>query len=266
MGADLLTFDNPETEDVVEELPWKYDLRLVNVESTVTRSIGTDVKHRLSLGHRLEVQRPSLTADFPMDPIGRDAFERYVFPRSERSSALVARYSLFTPVYTVYRDVDSFDLPEDQRLGPELLAELGAAFKAIGSEANFLTPRLGGAWTLDIADDGVVRFSAGVRGRLQSGRWTDNVVSGTVAGASPPGGGSVPGCCTAYRSPSISRHGKPVLHRRWRHGAARLHHRCVSWSGPCPGQPGAALDAHAYPVQPCWGARLLRRWPCLGPL
>ena len=53
--------------------------------------------------------------------------EREILPRSERASSLFARYSFFTPVYRTYRNMDSFDLGEDQQLGPDATAQVAAA-------------------------------------------------------------------------------------------------------------------------------------------
>lgn len=183
-GTSLRTYDDPETDEI-EALPWTYDYRSVDLESYGVRSFGDQVKHRVYLGHRLEVRRPSFADDFPGDQAERAAFRRDVFPRSERSSAVFARYTLFTPEYVVYRDLDSYDLAEDARLGPEVEAEVGFALEPLGSERNFTTLSAGAAWTFDIAGDGYVRLSTGAAGRVESGDLIDKIVSGTVSGASP---------------------------------------------------------------------------------
>ena len=166
-------------------LPYEYDERTMNIESNVVRQLGERVKHRVFVGHQLEVQRPEVRDGFPGDDAARAAFEADVLPRSERSSALFARYSMFTPVYRTYRNIDSFDLGEDQKLGPEASVEVGAAMKPIGSEANFQTGAFTAAWTFDIASDGLIRLSTGAGGRLQDGDVIDKLMTATVAAVTP---------------------------------------------------------------------------------
>jgi len=167
-------------------IPWEYDERDFDVESTATRQLGGEAaKHRITLGHRLSVQRPSVRDDFPGDEAARAEFEREVLPRSERASSVFAHYSFFTPVYTVYRNVDTFDLAEDVRLGPEFTAEIGSALKPIGSEVNFLYGSLSAAWTIDVGEDGYLRASAATSGRRQGGDFIDKSRSASLSAASP---------------------------------------------------------------------------------
>jgi hypothetical protein len=169
LGTDLRGFET--VEGVV--VPWEYDERDLEIETTAVRQLGRAIKHRVAAGHRLDVQRPSVRDDFPGDEAARAEFEREVLPRSERSSLLFARYSMFTPVYSVYRNFDTFDLAEDRRLGPELIAEIGSAMKPIGSEVNFLTGSLSGSWTFDVVRDGALRLSASTSARRQDGDFID---------------------------------------------------------------------------------------------
>ncbi|HUS67842.1 MAG TPA: hypothetical protein VMZ28_25075 [Kofleriaceae bacterium] len=173
----------PDSGDEVL-LPYEYDERDLEIESTVTRQLGDSVKHRVSTGHFLDVQRPEVRNGFP-SPEARDAFKADVLPRSERSSSLFLRWTMFTPIYRVYRNIDSFDLSEDQRLGPELSAEVSQAIEAIGSEVDFTTGSASAAWTFDVAGDGVLRASTGASGRRQDGELIDKQVSGTLTGVSP---------------------------------------------------------------------------------
>lgn len=181
LGTELRGYQT--AEGVV--LPWEYDERDLEIESRVVRQFGRAIKHRLVVGHQLDVQRPEVRDDFPGDEVARAEFEREVLPRSERSSALFARYFLFTPIYKVYRNIDTFDLAEDLRLGPEVTAEVASALEPIGSEVDFLFGSLSAAWTLDVAGDGVVRASASTSGRRQDGEFIDILRTATVSAASP---------------------------------------------------------------------------------
>jgi hypothetical protein len=133
LGPDLRLYDNPDTLEL-ELIPRTFDFRVIGIETSGVRSFGDAVKHRLTAGHTLSIRRPSLLDDFGEQgialptkervEIARAAFERDVMPRSERVSALFVRYNVFTPEFIVYRNLDSYDLPEDARLGPEASIEL----------------------------------------------------------------------------------------------------------------------------------------------
>ena len=181
LGPDIRTYTTAEGA----VLPWEYDERDLDIETTVTRQLGQGIKHRISAGHRLDVQRPEVRDVFPGDQAARDEFEAEVLPRSERSSAAFLRYTMFTPIYTVYRNLDSFDLAEDQRLGPELIVEGGSALEALGSEVDFLYGSLSAAWALDLAGDGLVRASAGTSARRQDGETIDILRTATLIAAAP---------------------------------------------------------------------------------
>ena len=184
LGTSLRTYDNPDTADV-EAVPWEYHERDVDLESSVVRQLGHRIKSRITAGHRLSIHRPSVLDTFPGDDVTRAAFERDVLPRSERSSALFLRYSLFTPQYVVYRNIDTFDLPEDAQLGPQLSFEVAAASTLLGSERTFETAALSGVWTVNLAGDGVVQFAASASSRLEGDDLIDNLVSASVSGATP---------------------------------------------------------------------------------
>jgi hypothetical protein len=184
VGTGLRTYDNPDTDEV-EAVPWQYRFRSVDLATSGFRSFGHKVKHQISFGHQLRIRRPSLIDDFNQDAPTTTAFIRDVFPRSERSSALVAGYSLFTPRYVVYRNVNSFDLAEDSRVGPDLSVNLGLAMKVIGSERNFATGSLSAGWTVSFGGDGFARIGAGTAGRFEDDRLIDRQLSLSTRAASP---------------------------------------------------------------------------------
>jgi hypothetical protein len=95
-GPGLRLYDNPDTPEV-EEIPYEFHERDLGVETSGVRQLGRRVKHRITVGHDLQVRRPNVLDDFPGDPVAQEAFERDVLPRSERASRLFARYSFFTP-------------------------------------------------------------------------------------------------------------------------------------------------------------------------
>jgi hypothetical protein len=194
LGPDLRLYDNPDTFEL-ELIPRTFDFRVFGLETSGVRSFGDAVKHRLTAGHTLSIRRPSVQDDFGQQgialptkervEIARAAFERDVLPRSERVSAVFVRYNVFTPEFIVYRDLDSYDLPEDARLGPEASVELSSALQIIGSEENFLGVGAGAGWTFDLARDGLIGADVNGSGRIQGDDFRDGSFGASVRFATP---------------------------------------------------------------------------------
>ncbi len=185
VGTDLRTWDWDGALPASQAVPWEYRHRIVDVESFAARSYGKRIINRLTLGHDLTISRPSTLDDFPGTEAARQAFIDEVLPRSERTSMLFLRYNLFTPRYVDYRDISSYDLSEDQRLGPDLTVEVGSALRVLGSESNHL--RLSGSlsWMFDYCNDGFARIAAGASSRLEAGELIDNRLDASVRVATP---------------------------------------------------------------------------------
>lgn len=173
LGTELRTYDNPDTPEV-EAVPRIYDSFGFNLSGGVTRSFGYTRKSNFTLGYQYRVSQREVQDDFEGDATLREAFERDVLPRSERASSPVLSYSFFTPRFITYRNIDTFSLPEDVRLGPSVSASASWARKEIGSERNFLNLGLGVSWTQDIVGDGYFRVSATASTRLEERDAKDN--------------------------------------------------------------------------------------------
>ena len=183
-GADLYTYDVPETDDI-EAVPYQYRLRQTLLETSVTRSFGRAWLHRFSAGHELAGLAAAVPATFDQTPEVRAAFERDVFPRQELSSGAVLRYALTTSRFVAYHDIATYDLSEDARLGPDASIELTAARRELGSDANFNRIELRTGWTADLAGDGYLRGIAGVSARLQAGDLIDGRIEAGAEVATP---------------------------------------------------------------------------------
>ena len=182
-GNSLRVYDDPDTP-AVEALPREYHRRSVSTVADVVRSFGSEVVQRVTFGHQLDITRPSFLGNFPTDPTLRAAFARDVFPRSERASSLFVKYTVFTPDYAAYRDLDTFDLREDFQLGPNVEAKVSGASSLIGSERDFVGLGLKARWVKGFGG-GLERAAASWSGRLDGGRLIDNLVSGELYAATP---------------------------------------------------------------------------------
>jgi hypothetical protein len=113
-----------------------YRSRTANMSSALTRSFPrSGLIQRITVGNEFGLNRPSFLPDFPTEQ--RTSFAQRYFGISERTSDLYLQYDAFTPRYRTYRDLDTYDLAEDTRLGPWVTLKLGRASTLLGSEADF---------------------------------------------------------------------------------------------------------------------------------
>lgn len=156
LGSTLRTYDAPATEED-DVLPWKYRYTLVDGAVTGYASFGTKVKQRVSVGYEAYTVTTELTDDLAAEGRARRQFEAALLPRSEVSSAIALSYSVFTPTYETFRDLATYDLREDYRVGPSFSYSLRQGLTALGSDRDYT--RLGAS----------LGYTAGVRGAYLEG-------------------------------------------------------------------------------------------------
>ena len=162
-----------------------YHSRVGAVTSGVTRSFPREwLIQRVTLGNQFGLQRRAFMPDFPADPALRASFAETFFAANERTSSLYLQYDAFTPRFHTYRNLDTFDLGEDKRLGPSITLQAGQASTLLGSEQDFFLWKseahinaalLGGFQNIGASWEGR-RYGYGPR---------DELVSGQVIAASP---------------------------------------------------------------------------------
>lgn len=187
LGNDLRLFDpaDPGNPAPTTGLPRAYGLRLFDLRSEVVRSFGRRFKHRVLWGHQFRLQRPRVLDDFAGSAEERAIFVDNVLPFSERISAPFIGYQVFTPRFTVYRDIDTYDVSEDAKLGPELQVELAWASKAFGSEGDFLFGTASASWGVDLGGDGFFASQLTGNSRLADTELINNQVTSAVAVVTP---------------------------------------------------------------------------------
>lgn len=178
-GAGLLTYDSALTPED-DEVPFEWNRSFYQVETQLVRSFGRSIKHNVTVSHSLEFD----ASDLPDGAVGNAAvleeFRNTMLPRSERSSALAAQLRAYTPSYRTYRDIDTYDLGEDFKVGPDGSVTVGSALRLIGSENDYLFARLGLSYTHDLKRDGYVQVSGAASTRRQGGAFIDNLLSTSV--------------------------------------------------------------------------------------
>ncbi len=183
-GTGLRAVDDPSTP-VNELLPREYRMRSWTARASVTRQWGGEYKQQIEIGHSVSSQEPSLLDTFPTDPALRAFFIRAVFPRDEVISSPFIEWSLFRAKFKTVRNVDTFELAEDLRLGPNVTVGLQRSVKLLGSDFNFARPSLTAGWTFPWSRDGFVRLSAGGQIRIQDGDTIDNTATAQIRAATP---------------------------------------------------------------------------------
>lgn len=186
--TDVILHPDPLREDAVpgeENAPREFRLRTTDVAAEGTYSIGTRFENRFSLGFAVSYRRPSLLPDFPGSPELALLFEEEVLGRSERLAGPVARYEGFLPRFATYRNINTLDLVEDVRLGPEVTLEVSPALELVGSEIDLFRLRTTAGWTFDLLRDGYLRAAAFGGSRWEADGVSDADVGGTFKAALP---------------------------------------------------------------------------------
>jgi len=114
----------------------------------------------------------------------RQQYAAQYFGPSERTSSLYLQYEAFTPRYRTFRNLDTFDLGEDYRLGPWLTLKAGQAGRWLGSESNFFFLLTEAHINLDLLG-GFQNFGASWESRLDGHGAYDQLVKGQILVSSP---------------------------------------------------------------------------------
>ncbi|MES1157549.1 MAG: BamA/TamA family outer membrane protein [Haliangium ochraceum] len=193
-GNSLRRLDLPgDPAGVVETVPYEFRRTIAAVDGNVVRSFGASVIQRVTAGYLFDGRRSSTLPTFPGDPadpqraLDQQRFLLQFTPISEQRSEPYLVYETFTPRYDVYRDLDTFDLRENRRLGPSAEVRVGFGVPALG--ADFAAVALDGAvsWAVGLggAGGGYGSIALGGGARLRDGRFIDQSAGGRLYAASP---------------------------------------------------------------------------------
>jgi hypothetical protein len=181
---EVATYDNPDTPEV-EAIPQEYRMFEATLRAEATHAVGRSVKHHTTLGSELKSRRPRPLPEFVGSDEDARAFARDLFPRSEFTSALVFRQRVFTPKFRTYRNIETYDLPEDVQIGPDFELELAIGMQPLGSDSGFLRFNAKGKWVFDLRQQTHIDIAAGVSGRYTGSALEDREVSFDLFGATP---------------------------------------------------------------------------------
>ena len=148
----------------------------------------------MTAGYLVDGRSSDVLPDFPGDAPTAPLFLAQWAPITEQRSEPYLRYEMFTPRYVVLRDLDTFDLRENRRLGPRCALRIGQGLPALGADLRALEPRRGGRLRGRRRAAATCRSSAAAAARRlhDDGRWIDQVGNVTVYAATPIVGAAVP--------------------------------------------------------------------------
>jgi hypothetical protein len=160
-------------------------VRNAGVTSGATHSFPREwLVQRITVGQEFALNRLSFLPDFPTDSDLRARFAAQFFGPSERTSWLYLQYDAFTPRYRTYRNLDSFDLGEDLRLGPSLTLKVARASTLLGSEKDFFFLRAETHLNLALAG-GFQSIGASWESRASGDGLRDELLTGNMIAATP---------------------------------------------------------------------------------
>jgi hypothetical protein len=185
---------DPNMTPADELFPVEYSMRRFSTSVFATRQLdGTlldwKLKHQFALAYNLSRIRPDPLDSFMGNAGQKAAFRRAALPRRDTLSEVALTYGFFTPKYRSLRNVQSYDLAEDVRFGPDFDVSAGFGLEALGGSANYQRAGISLGWTFPWCRDGFVRPAVGVSGKRQVGiidsDYIDNSASASLRVVTP---------------------------------------------------------------------------------
>ncbi len=152
---------------LADTIGFQYEIERWDVTASAVRQWGQQVKHQVTVGHSVDDTDRRPLDSFPGDASERAAFIRSL-PRSEMTSTPFISYGVFTPTFKTLRNVATYDLAEDTRLGPDFNVSYASGVKLLGSDVNFHRASTSFGWAFPWCRDGVVRPQVSLSTRLQN--------------------------------------------------------------------------------------------------
>lgn len=184
IGTELRTYDNPDSDEL-ETIPRAFRAVDVDVEGSVVRSFPGRITHRVRAGYRVAWDAFSSELPSGTEPDDISAFDRDVLGRSELRSGPFVAYGLFERTFRIFRNIQTFDFPEDVRVGPSVELIAVANPRLLGSDVDSMNFAASAAWRRAFGSDSYGSVSAAISGRMQGGRFIDIQLSSDLFWASP---------------------------------------------------------------------------------
>lgn len=174
----------PEGAASGDVIPCKYsrDIQLGSIN--LTRSLGRDTKHNITLSAEAS-RRVFRTDDLSSyDPVVAAEFEKRVPPVSDTRIGGALQYQTFSASYTRLLDFDRLGLQEEYQLGHNFIVRVFPAFAPLRDARSVVSVFAGASYTLPLSD-GFVRMYAESNADFEPERVPDASIDVGVRAVSP---------------------------------------------------------------------------------
>jgi hypothetical protein len=177
---------DPNTSPDDELFPVEYAMRRFSTSVFASRQLdgsllGAKLKHQFSLAYNLSRIVPEPLDSFAGNAGQKAAFVRAALPRRDTLSEVAFTYGFFTPKYRSLRNVQTYELAEDVRFGPDFDIGLGFGLEALGGSANYQRASASFGWTFPWCRDGFVRPAISIAGKRQVGLIDSDYIDETAS-------------------------------------------------------------------------------------
>lgn len=184
-GQPALRFETAQMpcKDGAERVPNLYGRRYIGASLALSRSFGVLHKVNLSAGVQVYSVQNYLTEDQPAD-LSREARQAFSarLPRSEEAAGPYLSLSAFRAEFVRLKNIETFALTEDFRVGPSLDVTLRWASSAFFLPSNFVELSASYGHLFLIGDD-LLSFSASGAMRIQKDVYPGSQLVNQVVGA-----------------------------------------------------------------------------------
>ncbi len=210
VGNAISRWDDPETPDEASvEERWRSQQLAALVQGT--RSFGVSVKHNVTAGARASW---SSNAPLPREVVSPELLARFVEERLPRSETIVGPllgYQVYENRWMTVRNVATFGLGEEVRLGPSAEVQVRYSEPSIGSTRRFVSLGAGATTRHRLGRDGWLQMSADQTARVElDGDGVQDLVSSGRLGVVGPWTGGGRGVMLV-RATQIERNGANVV-------------------------------------------------------
>lgn len=188
-GLDIVGIPFPDETNPTATLPFQYRSESGGAVAHVTRSYGYSVKTNLTLN--AGIYRVQYQPGVSLTPDQRTFLIQKFLPHSEAATYLGASVNRYEARYVVLRNINSFALSEDFRLGPTATAALryapslfyGYQFLEMGASLGYRFYR--GDNLFSVASSAALRWVPGATGEGRNGNWVNRRVGVEAVDYSP---------------------------------------------------------------------------------
>ena len=168
----------------LETVDERWRERRFSATASVTRSFGLAWKHHVTLGMFYRTVDARTVAYRPTSDAAIAAFEAAVLPREGRRVGPTASWSWFQNRYLNLRNVSTYAIAEEVRVGPSESVSVSMDAPALGSDERVMNAATSLGYVVPL-NDGFVAVSQTLSGRF-TGDWSDLGVGGAARWVSAP--------------------------------------------------------------------------------